>query len=58
MAARPGWRSIVQPFCLTVDRQAAAYLAAIFGPHQYGLLPRPELLPGVLLVWMKRLVQG
>lgn len=45
-------------FCLTVDRQAAGYLPGIFGPHQYGLLPRPELLPSVLLHWMKRLVQA
>ena len=44
------------PFCLTVDRQAAAYLPRIFGPHNYALLPRPELLPSVLLDWMKRLL--
>lgn len=43
-------------FCLTVDRQAAGYLPGIFGAHQYALLPRPELLPTVLLDWMKRLV--
>ncbi len=46
----------VTPFCLTVDRQAANYLPAIFGPNQYGMLPRPELLPAVLLEWIKRLV--
>ena len=46
----------VFPFCLTVDRQAGSYMPAIFGPGQYGLLPRPELLPMVLLEWMKRLV--
>jgi len=46
----------VFPFCLTVDRQAAAYLPAIFGARQYGLLPRPELLPAVLLEWMRRLL--
>ena len=44
------------PFCLTVDRQAAAYLPRIFGAHHYALLPRPELLPPVLLDWMKRLL--
>lgn len=43
-------------FCLTIDRQAANYLPAVFGAHQYALLPRPELLPTVLLDWMKRLV--
>ena len=46
----------VFPFCLTVDRQAATYLRAIFGARQYGLLPRPELLPAVLLEWMRRLL--
>jgi nitric oxide reductase NorD protein len=44
------------PFCLTVDRQAATYLPRIFGAHHYALLPRPELLPAVLLDWMKRLL--
>jgi nitric oxide reductase NorD protein len=44
------------PFCLTIDRQAAAYLPRIFGTHHYALLPRPELLPSALLDWMKRLL--
>ncbi|HEX7025922.1 MAG TPA: VWA domain-containing protein [Gammaproteobacteria bacterium] len=44
------------PFCLTIDRQAANYLPRIFGANQYALLPKPELLPTVLLDWMKRLV--
>lgn len=46
----------IHPFCLTIDRQAAGYLSAVFGHHHYALLPRPELLPTVLLEWMKRLV--
>lgn len=46
----------IHPFCLTIDRHAANYLPRIFGAHQYALLPRPELLPMVLLDWMKRLV--
>lgn len=46
----------ISPFCLTVDRQPASYLAAVFGPHQYAMLPRPELLPLVLLDWLRRLV--
>ena len=46
----------ISPFCLTIDRQAAGYLPAVFGPHHYALLPRPELLPGVLLDWLRRLV--
>lgn len=43
------------PFCLTVDRTAAAYLPGVFGANQYALLPRPELLPTVLLDWIRRL---
>ncbi|MFP5405487.1 MAG: nitric oxide reductase activation protein NorD, partial [Gammaproteobacteria bacterium] len=44
------------PFCLTIDRQAANYLPAVFGASQYALLSRPEMLPAVLLDWLKRLV--
>jgi nitric oxide reductase NorD protein len=47
----------VHPFCLTVDRQAAAYLSTIFGANHYALLHRVELLPTALLSWMRRLVQ-
>jgi nitric oxide reductase NorD protein len=43
------------PFCLTIDRSAADYLPYVFGASQYALLPRPELLPGALLEWMRRL---
>lgn len=46
----------IYPFCLTIDRQAADYLPGIFGRHQYALLPQPELLPRILLEWMKRLL--
>lgn len=46
----------ISAFCLTIDRQAPAYLPRIFGAQHYALLPRPELLPTVLLDWMKRLV--
>lgn len=46
----------VSLFCLTIDRQAANYLPAIFGAHHYALLPKPALLPAVLLDWMKRLL--
>ena len=46
----------IAPFCLTIDRQAATYLPAVFGPHNYALLPRPDLLPAVLLDWLRRLV--
>jgi len=46
----------LSPFCLTIDRQAASYLPAVFGAHQYALLPHPQLLPTVLLDWLRRLV--
>jgi nitric oxide reductase NorD protein len=46
----------IAPFCLTIDRQAANYLPAVFGPSHYALLPRPQLLPVVLLDWLRRLV--
>jgi nitric oxide reductase NorD protein len=45
----------VYPFCLTIDRQAAAYLPQVFGANQYALLPKPELLPTALLDWLRRL---
>lgn len=48
----------IHPFCLTIDRQAANYLPAVFGSRQYALLPRPELLPSVLLEWIKRLLMA
>ncbi|MEO8411484.1 MAG: VWA domain-containing protein, partial [Propionivibrio sp.] len=44
-------------FCLTVDRQAAAYLPRVFGTHHYALLQQPQRLPAVLLDWMKRLLE-
>lgn len=46
----------ISPFCLTIDRQGASYLPAVFGAGHYALLPKPELLPTVLLEWVKRLV--
>lgn len=44
------------PFCLTVDRHAAAYVPSIFGPSGYTLLHRPELLPQVLVEVVRKLV--
>lgn len=44
------------PFCLTIDRQAANYLPQVFGANHYALLPKPELLPSVLLEWIRRLL--
>lgn len=44
------------PFCLTVDREAPAYLPAIFGPRGFAVLPRPELLPTVLVDVVRSIV--
>ncbi len=44
------------PFCLTVDRDAPAYLPQIFGPRGYTVLPRPELLPTVLVEVLRALI--
>lgn len=46
----------ISPFCLTIDRQAANYLPAVFGEHAYALLQRADLLPTVLLGWLRKLV--
>ena len=46
----------VSPFCLTVDRQGAAYLPQVFGRGHYAVLMRAEALPGVLLEWIRRLI--
>lgn len=48
----------ISPFCLTIDRHAAGYLPQVFGARHYALLPKPDLLPTVLLDWMKRLMIG
>lgn len=48
----------ISPFCLTIDRQAASYLPFVFGAHHYALLTRPELLPKVLLNWLRRLISA
>jgi len=43
-------------FCLTVDRQAPSYLPAIFGRRGFAVLPRPALLPAVLVEMLRSLV--
>lgn len=48
----------IQPFCLTIDRLAPDYLPKIFGAYHYALLTKPELLPKVLLEWIKRLISA
>ncbi|MBD7978243.1 nitric oxide reductase activation protein NorD [Serpens gallinarum] len=46
----------IHPFCLTIDRQAATYLPAVFGARHYALLASPERLPAVLLNWLRQLI--
>lgn len=48
----------IAPFCLTVDRQAAAYLGRVFGAGHYAVLAKPAMLPTALLDWMHQLVKG
>ena len=44
------------PFCLTVDREAPAYMPSIFGPRGYALLRSQELLAAVLVEVVRRLL--
>ena len=46
----------LQAFCLTVDREAPAYLPRVFGPRGFAVLPRPERLPAVLVEMLRSLV--
>lgn len=44
------------PFCLAVDREAPAYMPAVFGRRGCALLRRQEFLPGVLVEVVRRLL--
>jgi nitric oxide reductase NorD protein len=46
------------PFCLTVDREAPAYLRSIFGRGGYALVRRAEHLPAVLVEVVRALLAG
>lgn len=46
----------VHPFCLTVDREAPAYMPRIFGPTDFSTLRRAEMLPRVLVDAIRRLI--
>jgi len=46
----------LQPFCLTVDRDAPRYARHVFGPTGYTVLHEAQLLPRVLLDVVRRLV--
>ena len=46
----------LQPFCLTVDRDAPGYARHLFGPTGYTVLRQAQLLPRVLLEVLRGLV--
>lgn len=46
----------IQPFCLTVDREAPAYMPRIFGPVGFGALRDASQLPRVLVDVIRRLI--
>jgi nitric oxide reductase NorD protein len=46
----------VFPFCLTVDREGAAYLPRIFGPTGHTILRHPDQLPMALLGVVRQLL--
>jgi nitric oxide reductase NorD protein len=48
----------VFPFCLAIDRQAAAWLPRVFREGRHARLVEPRELPRVLLEWMRRLVSA
>ena len=45
------------PFCLTVDREAPAYAARVFGDGGHAVLRRPERLPEVMVSVLRRLLR-
>jgi len=47
----------VQPFCLTVDREAPSYLPRVFGPGAYTVLRRAHTLPQALVEVVRRLLR-
>jgi len=47
----------LHPFCITVDREAPAYIARIFGAGSYAVLRHARTLPLVLIEVVRRLVK-
>jgi nitric oxide reductase NorD protein len=48
----------LHPFCLTVDREAPAYLPRVFGPGNYAILRRADTLPQALVDVVRRLLHA
>jgi nitric oxide reductase NorD protein len=45
VALREARRGGIEPFCVTVDREADAYLRRMYGDVQYTVIDRIEALP-------------
>ena len=45
----------LRPFCVTIDREGAAYLPHLFGPAGYTIIRKPEELPARLPMLYARL---
>ncbi len=48
----------IHPFCLTVDREAPAYLPRLFGPTGFATLHDPARLPAVLVDVVQQLIRS
>ena len=56
MAVRESRQEGLATFCLTVDRECAAYLPRIFGSRGFVLLPHATRLPRALAAILERLI--
>ncbi len=45
----------IHPFCITVDRDASAYLPRMFGPDSYAVIRHPARLPHILVDFVRQL---
>lgn len=48
MAVLEAKKAGISPFCVTIDREGAAYLPHVFGPAGYTIIRKPEELPARL----------
>jgi nitric oxide reductase NorD protein len=48
----------IVPFCLTIDREAPAYAASVFGATGFAVLRDPERLPDALVGAVRQLLRG
>ncbi|HZX33440.1 MAG TPA: VWA domain-containing protein [Rhodocyclaceae bacterium] len=57
MAVHEARRLGLMPFCVTIDREAVAYLPYIFGPAGFTVIRKPEELPRRLLLLYAQLTR-